>query len=371
MKRPSLLFGLISFIAFVAPASAQTPALVSPEVHPDRTVTFRLAAPKATEVMFKGDWHSDPMPMTKTAEGVWSITVGPLAPSTYIYGFNMDGIAMADPLNPRIKLRMRTSGSLVEVPAATPSLEEPRDVPHGAIEINWHKSAVLDGETRSIWIYTPPGYAQEPNRRYPVLYLLHGNNDRPAGWIDVGNTNFIADNLIAEKKMTPMIIVMPLGHVLPFGQPQRPPRTNTVVFEEYLLRDVVPLVETKYRISEGRKQRAIAGMSMGGEQSLHVFFNHLDRFAAVGAFSATFRNMETRHAALLADAEAANAKIDLLWLACGRQDTRPFTATEQLSQLLTAKEIRHVWHPTEGAHNYALWRQNLVEFLPLLFREKR
>lgn len=364
MKLP-----LLWFLAAAAVAFAQTPpAVVSPEVHADRRVTFRVAAPNAQEVTFKGDWHADPLKMEKGSGGVWSVTLGPLAPSTYIYQFNVDGVAIADPVNPQIKLRMRTSGSLVDVPAEASSLADPRDVPHGAVEMNWQKSAVL-GDTRAIWVYTPPGYAQERERRYPVLFLLHGSNDRPAGWVDVGHIHFIADNLIAEKKAVPMIIVMPVGHALPFGQPAQPPRTNTVVFEEYLLRDVQPLIEAKYRVAAGRKQHAIAGMSMGGEQALHVFFNHLDQFAAVGAFSpGAYRGLETTHAALLEDAAAANARIDVLWIGAGRAEPPNFTRARQWSELLTGKKIRHVWYPTDGAHNYAQWREHVIDFLPRLFK---
>lgn len=370
MKRLPLGFCLAMCSALAGSLLAQPAApIASPEVHPDRRVTFRLAAPAATEVMFKGDWQAEPVAMEKSADGVWSITVGPLAPSTYIYSFTMDGLAMADPVNPRIKLRARTSGSLVEVPAATPSVQEARDVPHGAVEINWHKSELLGDAARAVWVYTPPGYAADPERQYPVLYLFHGNNDRPAGWIDVGNLNFITDNLIAEKKAVPMIVVMPFGHAIPFGQRAEPPRTNTVAFEEYLLREVIPLVEQKYRVAPGREQSAVAGMSMGAEQALHVFFGHLDRFAAAGAFSpAGYRNLATQHAALLADAEKTNKAIDVLWIACGRQDPRHFAGSERIVEVLAAHGIEHTWRPSEGAHNYALWRDHLVEFLPLLFR---
>lgn len=369
-RRPRILAALLTSLLAVVTAVAQpAPGIVSPEVHADRRVTFRVAAPKAVDVQLRTDWQRANLPLTKSDDGTWTITVGPLAPSTYIYSFVIDGIAMADPVNPRMKLRMRTSGSLVEVPAPAPGLEEARDVPHGAIEMNWHKSSVLDGETRSIWVYTPPGYAAQTAGRFPVLYLLHGNNDRPAGWVDVGNLHFIADNLIAEKKMIPMVVVMPLGHVLPYGVPAQPPRTNTAVFEEYLLRDVIPFIEGKYRLAESRNHRAIAGMSMGAEQSLHVFFRHLDRFSSVGAFSPNgFRPLETRAAEVLGDPKVTNTKIDVLWLGCGRQDAGHFSGSQKITDALTAHGIRHIWHPTEGAHNYALWRQHLLEFLPRLFQ---
>jgi enterochelin esterase-like enzyme len=380
-------FGLVLLTAAVAHGqSSPASAVVSPEVHPDRTVIFRIAAPKASEVTFTADWLATPQKMDKAADGVWSLTAGPLSPSTYIYSFTVDGVAMADPVNPRIKLRARGSGSLVDVPAESPALWEARDVPHGAVEINWQKSTVLNGETRAIWIYTPPGYDQQPDRRYPVLYLLHGSNDTAAGWTTAGNINFILDNLLAGNQAVPMIIVMPFGHALPFGargdgggprggtapaagQPAPMPRNNTTVFEEYLFKDVIPMVEAKYRIAPGRENRGLAGMSMGAEQSLYLFFRHLDQFSALGALSPSgFRALETDYPALLDDPKGTNAKIAVLWLGCGRQDAAHFSGSQRISEVLTAHQIHHVWRPTEGVHNYALWRDYMVEFVPLLFR---
>ncbi|MEO5959441.1 MAG: alpha/beta hydrolase-fold protein [Opitutaceae bacterium] len=355
---------------------AQTPAVPTssyPEVHADRRVTFRIAAPKATEVSLICDWQAGAQKLEKGADGVWSLTVGPLAPSSYIYSFNVDGTAMADPINPRIKLRARTSGSFFEVPAGnSPSVEEVRDVPHGAVEMNWHKATAIEGETRSVWVYTPPGYTQQTAQRYPVLYLFHGSNDRPNGWIDVGNVHLIADNLIAEKKIVPMVIVMPFGHVLPFGQRGSGARNNTTVFEDYLLKDVIPLVEGKYRVIANRENRAVSGFSMGAEQSLHVFFHHLDLFSSIGALAPSgYRVLEEKHAALLADAAGTNAKIGVLWIACGRQDPQHFPGSQQLSEALAARQIRHTWRPVEGAHNHAFVRGQLLEFLPRLFRAEK
>lgn len=365
---------LASFLLLACTAFAQAPAsqaLVSPQVNADRTVTFRVAAPKATEVTFKGDWHDDTKKMEKGADGTWSVTVGPLAPSSYIYGYTVDGVAMADPLNPLIKLRMRGSGSYFVVPSENPSIQEPREVPRGAVDINWQKSSVL-GDTRPIFVYTPPGYSQETARRYPVLYLLHGSNDKPNGWVDVGNINFIADNLIAEGKAVPMVIVIPMTHALPFGQRGgQGGRNNTTVFEEYLLKDVMPTVAAKYRLAPGRQNAALAGQSMGGELSLAIFFRQLDRFSWIGALSPSgFRAIETEHAALLKDSAGTNAKIDLLWIACGRQDPSHFNGSQTLAQVLEKNSIRHLWRPSEGYHNYALWRDHITEFLPLVFKAK-
>lgn len=356
--------------ASCALAQAPPDTLVSPVVHADRRVTFSIRAPKSAAVSFYGDW----MPvgareqMAKDAEGVWSLTLGPLPPSIYLYSFTVDGVTIADPVNPRVKLRSRTSASMVEVPAESPALWQARDVSHGAVEINWQRSQAIPGETRAIWIYTPPGYAAGAARRYPVLYLFHGSNDTAGGWTLAGQSNFILDNLIAEKKAVPMIVVMPYGHAVPFGSPREVQARNTPLYEEYLLKDVIPMVEAKYRVAPGREQRAIAGLSMGGGQTLAIGLGHLDLFSAIGVFSsAPVQDFEKRFAPLLANPASANARLKTFWIGCGRQDGL-FERSQKLSELLTASKIRHTFRATEGAHTYTVWRQYLGEFAPLLFQ---
>ncbi len=362
----------------LAGASGQAPrrdtspnaTLVSPEVSADRHVTFRIFAPKASEVTLTGDWlgSAPPPKLSKDEKGVWSVTLGPFEPSIYIYSFNVDGVSIPDPINPRIKLRARTSASMVEVKADPPAFWEPHDVPHGTVEINWEKSKVINGETRAIWIYTPPEYAKT-TRRYPVLYLLHGSNDTAAGWTMAGNANFVMDNLLAEKKAGPMIVVMPFGHATPFGVPTPPGGvTNDALFEEYVLKDVIPTVESRYRVAPGRQNRAIAGLSMGGGQSLRIGLGHLDLFSAVASFSgAVPGDFETRFAGLLKDPKSANERLKTLWIGCGRQDSL-FGRSQGLSDLLTKSGVKHVFYPTEGVHNFTVWRKYLAEYAPLLFR---
>ncbi len=374
-----LLSGIWGFAVVLATAvPAQVPrrepsindTLKSPEVSSDHHVTFRIFAPQASHVTLTGDWlGTAPAPeLSKDDRGVWSITVGPLEPSIYIYSFNVDGMAISDPVNPRIKLRARTSASLVEVQDDTPAFWEPRDVPHGTVEINWEQSKVIAGDTRAIWIYTPPGY-DRTSRKYPVLYLLHGSNDTAAGWTMAGNANFVLDNLLAAGKAVPMIVVMPFGHATPFGVPVPPGGvTNDALFEQYLLKDVIPTVEARYRVLPGRQNRAIAGLSMGGGQSLRIGLGHLELFSAVATFSgAVPGDFETRFAALLKDSKSTNEKVKLLWIGCGRQDSL-FARSRNLAELLTKYQVRHVFHPTEGVHNYTVWRKYLAEYAPLLFR---
>jgi enterochelin esterase family protein len=280
----------------------------------------------------------------------------------------VDGVAIPDPINPRMKLRAKTSASLLEVPDDTPAFWEARDVPHGAVEINWEKSKVIHGETRQIWIYTPPEYAKT-TKRYPVLYLLHGSNDTAAGWTMAGNANFVMDNLLAQSKAVPMIVVMPFGHATPFGEPVPPGGlANDALFEDYLLQDVIPTVEARYRVAPGRQNRAIAGLSMGGGQSLKTGLGHLDLFSAVASFSGAIpADFETRFAALLKDSKATNERLKALWIGCGRQDSL-FVRSKNLSELLTKYQVKHIFHDTDGVHNYTVWRKYLAEYAPLLFR---
>ncbi len=366
---------LLTFCAAVILLQAQAPPptpgsnVVSPDVQPDRRVTFRLYAPKATEVAFFGDWMKTGTSekMTKGSDGTWSITVGPLPSSIYIYNFILDGVPIADPVNPRMKLRARTSASLVEVRGDEQLPWMPRDVPHGNVQIAWQQSKVLGGDPRWIWIYTPPGYARDQAKKYPVLYLFHGSNDIAGGWVLAGNANFILDNLIAAGSAKPMIMVMPFGHAVPFTAPREEQAKNVSLYEQYMTRDVIPYVESEYRVAAGRQNRAIAGLSMGGGQSLFIGYSHPEMFSAVGAFSAAVpADFETRFAHVLADRKA---QPELTWIACGRQDSL-FPRSEKLAALLEQKGVPHQWRPTEGNHTYTYWRQYLAEFTPLLFRRE-
>ena len=364
MKLITIFLCLFSVLAVAQ--TTRTNILVSPEVHSDRRVTFRISASKTSEVTLFGDWmaQGSNQPMSRDEQGVWSVTLGPLDPGIAIYSLTVDGIAMADPVNPRIKLRARTSASLVELPGDPTELSQPGDVPHGAIEVNWEKSKVI-GDTRAYYVYTPPGYPGNSGARYPVVYLLHGNNDTAAGWTDAGKANFILDNLVARKQAVPMILVMPWGHAVPYDGPQT---NNTALFERYLIEEVIPQVEMKYRVASGRENRAIVGLSMGGGHSLQIGLGHLDLFSAVAAFSfAVPGNFGTRFKSLLDDPEATNTKLKLLWLGCGRQDPA-FERNQKLAELLSSHRVRNTFEATEGRHNYTIWRRFLSEVAPLLFQ---
>ncbi len=363
----SIICAMILVTGLVAQQQApRTPQVVSPEVREDGSVTFRIYAPQAREAGFYGDWMKVGTleKMQKDGSGVWTYTTPPLSPSIYIYSFTVDGMTIADPVNPRMKLRARTSASMVEVPspAKAPSIWDARDVPHGTVHINYQKSRTLNGETRSFWVYTPPGYEKDSGKSYPVLYLFHGSNDTAGGWVLAGQANYILDNLLSDRKLTPMIVVMPFGHAVPFGSPREVQAKNTELYERYVLEDVMPLIETTYRVKKDRANRAIAGLSMGGGQSLSIGFRHPELFSTVGAFSAAVPEKLDAHFAGL-----TKNKLKVLWFACGVDDSL-LQRSKDLDALLTRQNIAHTFRETPGAHTYTVWRQYLSEFAPLLFR---
>jgi enterochelin esterase family protein len=356
-----------------SPVPLAATGLKTPEVHPDRTVTFRISAPNASKVQIAGEWMSSNQAettvngteMAKDEKGVWTATVGPLEPNTYIYSFNVDGMNIADPVNPAIKLRARTSATLVTVPGDQPW--EFRDVPHGRVEINYSKSAVLNGETRQVFVYTPPDYDKNASARYPVLYLLHGNGGVASDWTNAGFANYIEDNLIADKKAVPMIIVMPWGHALPIGSPTG---ENAKMFEQYLLKEVLPMVESKYRVAPGRTNRAIAGLSMGGGQTTLIGLGHPDLFANVGLFSHDMGAESAKYKVLNDPKTAADMRV-LFW-GVGKEDPRD-PGMKKLTDSLTGLGIKHVFYEdSEGAtgHVWPVWRKCLVQFAPMLFQTK-
>jgi enterochelin esterase-like enzyme len=343
----------------------QAGPVVSPEVHADRTVTFRIRAPKAGEVFLNGEWRGGGrLAMTKDEQGLWSLTVGPLEPDVYGYSFVIDGLVLTDPSNPVLKPMRSPRTSVVEIPGDPPGLHEWSDVPHGTVRLHEYVSKAL-GRRRSLRVYTPPGYDQKPETQYPVLYLLHGSGDNEATWTAFGRAHLISDNLLAQGKARAMIIVMPDGHAV-VGPEAR--ARNVESFGRDLLEDVLPYVEGNYRAKTDRESRAIAGLSMGRGQSLILGLNHLDRFSWVGGFSSALWNPETVLASALADPAATNAKVNLLWMACGKEDSLSKNSA-QLSEVLKEKGIHHDCRLTEGNHSWPVWRRYLGEFLPLLFRE--
>jgi enterochelin esterase-like enzyme len=352
----------------------QAAALRSPEVAPDRTVTFRLAAPKATEVALTGEFMKGSKPLEKNEKGVWSLTIGPLEPEIYYYNLTIDGVRTTDPGNPDVKTGSTpgTISSILEVKGEHPFFFDGQQVPHGEIHTNWYHSKAL-GALRRLTVYTPPGYGETSNTRYPALYLFHGANADETAWTRLGRVNLILDNLLAARKTKPFVVVMPFGYGVPPGTtraaPGGGPSENDVLFGRDLIEDVIPFVQSRYRVSPDRTQRAIAGLSMGGGQSLTIGLNHLDLFAYVAGFSAALRPAEfpKTFAGVAAAPQVTNEKLRLLWIGCGKDDSL-MPPARAFDEFLTQRQVKHTFHESEGAHTWMVWRRYLNELAPLLFQ---
>jgi enterochelin esterase family protein len=380
-------------IAIAARAGAQMPrrqptpndTLVSTEVAPDHTVTFRIYAPKANEVAIRGDWMEGfgVEPLARDDEGVWSVSVGPLRPDFYNYFFIVDGVKTVDPKNPVIKQGNNSVDNMVMVPGPEAAFQEARPVPHGEIRIAWYPSTTLGGERR-LHVYTPPGYDASTDR-YPVFYLLHGGGDEDSGWSTIGRAGFIMDNLLAAGQALPMIIVMPNGSLprsadFPRLVPGQTPSPEALAaraarqarFTSELMNDVVPFVEKTYRVRADPVSRAIAGLSMGGGQTQRVLTAHADAFAYVAIWSAGVRPERTEAfekdaASFLAAPDRVNEAIRLLSIRVGEEDFA-LAGSRNLSALFTKHEIEHTLEVNEGGHTWINWRLYLSELLPRLFR---
>ncbi len=343
---------------------------LSPEILPDHRVTFRLFAPKASEVVLVGspgilEFIKEATPLKKDDKGVFSLTVGPLEPGFYTYGYAIDGgLRMPDPSNPNLELRRWGPTSSFIVPGDPKGIFEERPVPHGTIHVNVYDSKNL-GVSRMFYVYTPPGY-ESGRQRYPVLYLLHGNGQIESSWTWTGRANVIMDNLIADGKTKPMIVVMPYGHVPREIKPDRPQSVasgDSAAIEKELLTGVIPEVERKYRVLTDRESRAIAGLSMGAGQSASIGLHNLDKFAYVAVFSGSGNRSEWEKT----DSALLNQRLKVLWLGCGTAD-RAFEGVKGMSDMLTAKKVKHVFNPSGLGHSWPNWQVYLSKYAPLLFR---
>jgi enterochelin esterase family protein len=384
----------------------QAPAVTSPEVRADRRVTFRVLAPAAQKVELRspGDipgigGRGVALPqLTKNAEGVWEATFGPLPAGAYRYVFVVDGVTVVDSRNPMTSQTNTTIYSLAVVPGS--DVFDTKNVPHGAVASVHYNSTALGG-IRRMHVYTPPGY-ETSRDRYPVFYLLHGAGDVDDSWSSVGRAGFILDNLIAANKAKPMIVVMPAGHVngagaalgasspAAAGQPlQGTPGIGAGPdpFINDFLTDLMPTVEKRYRVLTDRQSRAIAGLSMGGNQTLNIAIPHLEKFAYVGVFSSGI--IDGRRGAppsagtpstpageawekqnLAALDNAANKRGLLVWFSTGKDDFLIET-TRSTVELLKKHGFKPVFLESDGAHTWLNWRDYLSEFAPLLFQPPR
>jgi enterochelin esterase-like enzyme len=352
------------------------PAEPGYQVSADRKVTFRLRAPEAATVAVSGDFGQGAQTtesMTKGQDGVWSATIGPLRAAIYHYRFTVNGVATNDPSNPMLGAADRAVGqSLFEVKGDKPSPWSIQPVPHGNVHINTYVSKTMNA-TRNLYVYTPPGY-ETSTTRYPALYLMHGAGGSESSWIAEGRANLILDNLIAEGKAKPMIIVMPYGRAgqsTTFGPAPVvvPEDQKNLTFPNDVVPDVIEYAEMNYRIAAGADNRAIAGLSMGGNQTLIIGLNHLDLFHYIGAFSPVIMNANADQdfKSLFNDSAGANKKLKVFNIYIGKDDTL-YMSNVSFHQLLDLHQIKHVFTETEGAHVWWNWRDYLVDYAPRLFR---
>ncbi len=379
MKLPtsSLPCLALAFLCLVSEgSSAQRPDIDSHQVNADGSVTFRYFAPQAGAVTMNLDYDHAALPFKKGADGVWTYTTGPLQSALHIYGLFEDGVAVYDPLNGDVEVNYNFKSNYVRVKGPMQQLWDVADVGHGIIHHHVLPATLIKGlpdGLEDFYVYTPPGYDAAAAKRYPVLYLLHGWSGTAEDWISAGQANVILDNLIAQQKALPMIVVMPLGYgdmafVKGFKVWDDPAAVaNNIDKFGRTLVNIEGMVDLTYRTLHDREDRAIAGLSMGGGQSLIIGMNHPGEFGWVGGFSSAvvydkfdgvFPNLKTYFA----------SPPKLLWIACGTED-QLIDANRKFEAWLATKGVHPTVVETPGIHNWPVWREDLIRFAPLLFRK--
>ena len=380
-KSLMVIIAVLAVFALTCTAPAQPPRsrgprVVSPEVAADRHVMFRILAPKAEEVLLTGSdipGVGQGAAMTKDPNGVWEVTLGPIESGAYRYNFNVDGVSVIDPRNPTTSESNNNTWSMVYVPGA--DFMDTKDVPHGAVaEVTYYSKSLK--RFRRMHVYTPPGY-ESGEGKYPIFYLLHGASDCDDSWTSVGRAGFILDNLIAAEKAKPMVVAMPAGHTGPFRFGG--PRPSVDEFAQDFLNDLQPYVEKHYRVYTDRQHRAMAGLSMGGGQTLNIAFDNLEEFAYIGVFSSGIFSLgrrgqqddsqptwEEQNKQTLDNAELKK-ELKLIWFATGKEDFLIETSRSTV-ELLKKHGFDVVFNETDGAHTWINWRNYLNEFASQLFQ---
>lgn len=371
---------LIGFAGFSV-AQPRGPFVVSPQVNPDKTVIFRYHAPLAKEVKLSGQFLKSPVEMIKDSIGIWSVKVGPVTPDIYPYSFLVDGVNVMDPANVEFFPNERFKASLVDVPGDTPLIHAMRDVPHGTITYEYYPS--VQGSTGSLVIYTPPGYDKARSEKYPVFYLISGTTDTEETFFKVGRTNMILDNLIAEGKAKPMIIVMPYGNPaariaeqtgMPkpedlFSREGEDAINRAKLFETDLINHVIPYVEKNYRCITDRNSRAIGGFSRGGGQTLRAAFGNMDTFAWICCYSAYLSTdeMESSYKYIGGAPDRTNEQLKLLWVSVGNEDFL-YEQTVEFLDYLKSKNVQYKSLITPGGHTWMNVKTYVAESVQLLFK---
>lgn len=359
------------------------PGAEFPRLNSDRSATFRIQADQAQKVQLLMDFGQSPYDMSGGTDGFWEVTTKPLLPGFHYYAISVDGFASNDP-GSRVFFAARKEVSGLEVPGPDSEFFAVKDVRHGTLRTEWYLSKTT-GETRRIFVYTPPGY-DNSSLRYPVLYLQHGYGEDEAGWSDQGHENFILDNLIAAHKAKSMIIVNENGLPGPSFRPPPPPQSGSkpppvgqtarffmnekyASFDRVVSSDLISFIDANFRTMADREHRAIAGLSMGGAQALRIGLNHLDQFAYIGAFSPAIDITDATkdYDGDFANPVRLNQQLRLLWIGIGNADFL-FEPVRESHETLEKAGIRHVWFESSGAHVWTVWRKYLADFAPRLFQ---
>jgi enterochelin esterase-like enzyme len=353
-------------------------------VYPDGRATFRLAAPNAAKVQLAGAITVSPVDMTKGEDGTWTVTIPPAVPGFHYYWFVVDGLQVNDPSSDTFfGYGKPTSG--IEIPKPGEDFYFPKDVPHGEVRMIWYLSKTT-GEWRRAMVYTPPGYDTNVRMRYPVLYLQHGAGEDETGWTKQGHANFILDNLLADKKAKPMIVVMDKGYA--YRQGERPAGRGAgpgagpggmaasgvlsgSAFESVVIDDLIPMIDRTFRTLSDREHRAMAGLSMGSMQAMQITLRNLDKFSWIGLFSgATVSgDLDTAYNGVFKNSAEFNKRVHLLWIGAGTAEARLMESLKASDGLLTKRGVKYViFTSPETAHEWHTWRRHLNDFVPRLFQ---
>jgi enterochelin esterase-like enzyme len=376
------VWALCGISGFAISQPPRGPLVVSPQVQADKKVTFRYQAPSAKEVTLAGgQFGANNVAMVKDSIGIWSVTVGPIKPDIYPYSFTVDGVTVMDPANVDFFPNERFKASLVDVPGFTPLIHSMRDVPHGSVNYEYYPSA--QGTTGSLVVYTPPGYDKDPSKKYPVFYLISGTTDTEETFFKVGRTNLILDNLIAEGKAKPMIIVMPYGNIAariaaqkggakpadPTSRESTDAMSRMKNFAEDMTKNIIPYVDKNYRTIPNRDNRAIGGFSRGGGQTLRTAFWNMDKFSWICCYSAYLppTEMESSYQSIVSNADNTNKQLKLLWVSVGTEDFL-YNNTAEFLNYLTSKKINYKSLITGGGHTWMNVKTYLAETAQMLFK---
>ncbi len=375
--RTTMVCRLLVMAAVFAPVvPAQVlPSFPSTTIHADHSITFRYRDPDTKAVLCSIENVAKALPMVKDAEGIWTVTSAPLPTGIYRYHFEINGISFLDPANPVISNSLMRPANMVTVPGDKPQLWDATDVPHGTVHHHTYTSSIvlgLPGNQSDYYVYTPPNYDPK-GKPYPVLYLLHGWTDSAYGWLYNGKANLILDNLLAQGKIKPMVVVMPLGYGdlafihSPIDVWHDPPSIdhNTELYTKALLTEVMPRVDSGYNLSKDRADHAIAGLSMGGLEAVTIGLAHTDYFASVIGLSSAVQQLDFQKQFAGLDAKQANLR--LLWIACGSEDGLA-APNRRMVAFLKQKNMPVTQVEIPGLHTWLVWRDNLIHFAPLLFQ---